>query len=184
MQLFTVAQANRTLPLVRRIVEDVVREHRAWQEKIVELDLLASGPRADLPDPRIVALEREILALAHEIDGFEGELLEAILTAVECCYVGALVSRPYSTGMMKIPDMPVASLSRRPWSADPYRPHPDEIVHRPRWHDLERAGAVARFEQRRDPLPASEWGFLAPRSVQLGHQPGSRSAQRDGTARS
>jgi hypothetical protein len=74
MQLFTVEQANRTLPLVRRIVEDVVREHRVWQEKIVELDLLASGARADLPDPRAVALEREILALAREIDGFEGEL--------------------------------------------------------------------------------------------------------------
>jgi hypothetical protein len=74
MQLFTVEQANRTLPLVRRIVEDVVREHRLWQEKIVELDLLASGVRADQPDPRAAALERDILALAEEIDGFEAEL--------------------------------------------------------------------------------------------------------------
>jgi hypothetical protein len=74
MLLFTVEQANRTLPLVRRIVADVVREHRAWQEKIVELDLIASGARAELPDPRAVALEREILALAREIDGFEMEL--------------------------------------------------------------------------------------------------------------
>jgi hypothetical protein len=74
MQLFTVEQANRTLPLVRRIVEDVVREHRVWQEKIVELDLLASGARADRPDSRAVALERDILALAREIDGFEAEL--------------------------------------------------------------------------------------------------------------
>jgi hypothetical protein len=74
MQLFTVEQANRTLPLVRRIVEDVVREHRVWQEKILELDLLASGVRADLPDPRAAALERHILALAREIEGFEAEL--------------------------------------------------------------------------------------------------------------
>jgi hypothetical protein len=74
MQLFTVEQANRTLPLVRRIVDDVVREHRVWQEKILELDLLASGVRADLPDPRAAALERHILALAREIEGFEAEL--------------------------------------------------------------------------------------------------------------
>jgi hypothetical protein len=74
MQLFTVDHANRTLPLVRRIVEDVVREHRRWQEAIVQLDLLVSGVRADLPDPRAAALEKEIQAIAKEIDLFQGEL--------------------------------------------------------------------------------------------------------------
>ncbi len=74
MQLFTVDHANRTLPLVRRIIEDVVREHRRWQEAIVELDLLVSGVRADLPDPGAVALEREIQGIAREIDQFQTEL--------------------------------------------------------------------------------------------------------------
>src|ERR1700738_5295902 len=74
MQLFTVDHANRTLPLVRRIVEDVVREHRRWQEAIVELDLLVSGVRADLPDPRAAALEKEIQSVAKEIDLFQAEL--------------------------------------------------------------------------------------------------------------
>jgi hypothetical protein len=74
MPLFTVDHANRTLPLVRRIVEDVVREHRRWQEAIVELDLLVSGVRANLPDPRATALEREIQSIAREIDVFQGEL--------------------------------------------------------------------------------------------------------------
>lgn len=74
MQLFTVDHANRTLPLVRRIIEDVVREHRRWQEAIVELDLLVSGVGADLPDPRAVALEREIQGIAREIDQFQAEL--------------------------------------------------------------------------------------------------------------
>ncbi len=74
MQLFTVDHANRTLPLVRRIIEDVVREHRRWQEAIVELDPLVSGVRADLPDPRAVALEREIQGIAREIDQFQAEL--------------------------------------------------------------------------------------------------------------
>ena len=74
MQLFTVDHANRTLPLVRKIVDDVVREHRRWQEAIVELDLLVSGVRADLPDSRATALEREIQRIAREIDQFEHEL--------------------------------------------------------------------------------------------------------------
>lgn len=74
MQLFTVDHANRTLPLVRRIVEDIVREHRRWQESIVELDLLVSGVRADLPDPRAAVLERRVQAIAREIDEFQGEL--------------------------------------------------------------------------------------------------------------
>ena len=48
MTLFTVERANRTLPLVRKIVEDVVRQHRLWREKILELDLVASSSRADV----------------------------------------------------------------------------------------------------------------------------------------
>jgi hypothetical protein len=74
MQLFTVDHANRTLPLVRRIVEDVVRSHRRWQEAIVELDLLVSGVRADQPDVRAAALEREIQSIASDIDQFQAEL--------------------------------------------------------------------------------------------------------------
>ena len=75
MQLFTVDHANRTLPLVRKIVEDIVREHRRWQEAIVALDLMAA-PAAlpDLPDPRAVALEKKIQRIAREIDAFQVEL--------------------------------------------------------------------------------------------------------------
>jgi len=74
MKLFTVDHANRTLPLVRRIVEDVVREHQRWQEAIAELDVLVVEARSDLPDPRIVALERRAQDIAREIDAFQTEL--------------------------------------------------------------------------------------------------------------
>ena len=74
MQLFTVDHANRTLPLVRRIVEDVVRAHARWQEAVIELDLLVSGVRADHPDARATALEREIQSIAGDIDDFQSEL--------------------------------------------------------------------------------------------------------------
>jgi hypothetical protein len=74
MQLFTVDQANRTLPLVRKIVEDIVREHRRWQEALVELDLLTPNAQPDLPDPRAAAVERQIQSIAREIEAFQREL--------------------------------------------------------------------------------------------------------------
>ncbi len=74
MQLFTVEQANRTLPLVRKIVEDVVQQHRRWREAILELDLVASSLRADDPGDRATTLERAVQALAREIDGYKREI--------------------------------------------------------------------------------------------------------------
>ena len=75
-RLFTVDEANRTLPLVRRIVEDVVRQHRIWREKILELDLVASSIRAEEPRLRAEVLEKEAQELAREIDGYQKELEE------------------------------------------------------------------------------------------------------------
>ena len=75
-RLFTVDDANRTLPLVRRIVEDVVRQHRIWREKILELDLVASSSRAEEPRLRAEVLEKEAQELAREIDGYQKELEE------------------------------------------------------------------------------------------------------------
>ena len=73
-RLFNVDEANRTLPLVRRIVEDVVRQHRIWREKILELDLVSSSTRAEEPRLRAEVLEKEAQELAREIDGYQKEL--------------------------------------------------------------------------------------------------------------
>jgi hypothetical protein len=72
--LFTIDHANRTLPLVRRIVEDIVREHRHWEEAIVELDLVATISNPEIASPRIIELEKRIQRIAREIDSFQAEL--------------------------------------------------------------------------------------------------------------
>lgn len=74
MKSFTVDQANATLPLVRKIVADVVRQHAAWREKILELDLASSNAQAEGFHADAARLEREVQALAREIAGFQREL--------------------------------------------------------------------------------------------------------------
>ena len=72
--LFTPELANRTLPLVRKIVEDVVQQHRRWRETILDLDLISSGSRVNEPRQRPDELERKAQSLAREIDGYQREL--------------------------------------------------------------------------------------------------------------
>jgi len=67
MRQFTVEQANRTLPLVRRIVEDVVAQHRRWRETILELDLVASASRSDDAQTRGEELEQRIFEILHHL---------------------------------------------------------------------------------------------------------------------
>ena len=73
---FTVEQANRTLPLVRRVVEDIVGQYRRWQDRVRELELLSASSQADRLDARREELEREAQTLAAEIESFVAELTE------------------------------------------------------------------------------------------------------------
>jgi hypothetical protein len=68
-RIFTVEQANRTLPLVSRIVHDIVTLYPRWRERVREIEVLAADARMEQPDPRAEQLEREAQALAAEIEG-------------------------------------------------------------------------------------------------------------------
>lgn len=73
---FSVDDANRMLPLVRRIVSDAVRDYWRWQEKVQEFEEVAANRLADEPNDDADRLEREAHAIAREIDGYIMEIRE------------------------------------------------------------------------------------------------------------
>ena len=73
---FTIEDANRTLPLVRRIVGDVVRDYWRWQEKIREFEEVAANRIVGEPNENADRLEQEAQQLARDIDGYVGEIRE------------------------------------------------------------------------------------------------------------
>ncbi|MDQ2767744.1 MAG: DUF2203 domain-containing protein [Gemmatimonadota bacterium] len=90
---FTLADANRTLPLVSRIVRDLVARYPAWRELVDEYELMSSRQRVDDPDPQLEVLERQVTALAREIDGYIREVTE----------LGAEARSPLDSGLVDFP---------------------------------------------------------------------------------
>lgn len=71
---FTVDEANRTLPLVRRIVSDAVRDYWRWQEKVREFEEVALTRHVDEPNEEADRLESEAQQLARDMDGYLAEI--------------------------------------------------------------------------------------------------------------
>lgn len=82
--VFTVEQANRALPLVRRIVQDIVAEHPGWKDLVARYELAAAGARPEWGEsPEQLKLRGEIDAVARRINGYVDEL-----AAVGCLLKG------------------------------------------------------------------------------------------------
>lgn len=81
MPSYTPEQATATLPLVRRIVEDLVQAYARWQRGVDEFEMAARSDRADRLDPDAEAVQRRTTELAAEIDGYVRELAQL---GVEC----------------------------------------------------------------------------------------------------
>jgi len=73
-RIFTVEEANRTLPLVGRIVDDLVRDHRIWEDKVREFELATVGSSPEHPDAIAELLQSEAQRLARDIEGYIAEL--------------------------------------------------------------------------------------------------------------
>ena len=130
---FTVESANRTLPLVRRIVEDLVRQYGRWQERLTAFEIAAAGVESARTSETVL-LQREVQALAAEIEGYVEELAS----------LGAEAKAPLDAGRVAFP----GEIDGRPVYLC-WRLGEPSVQH---WHELD-AGFAGR--QPLDSLPAS-----------------------------
>ncbi len=73
--IFTVEKANRALPLVRRIVTDIVKEHPVWRDLVARYELAAAGARPERGEtPEMRDLQAQIDRMAARIDGYVTEI--------------------------------------------------------------------------------------------------------------
>jgi hypothetical protein len=79
--LYTVDLANRTLPYVRRIVEDLVRDYARWRARVRAIEVAGPGARVAIPDDASRRLQRETQALAADI---QTSLAELAALGIEC----------------------------------------------------------------------------------------------------
>lgn len=84
IRIFTVDEAERTLPLLRRILSDLRTEYDVWREALASYEVLAAGARVETGEStELIASRTAVTAAANRINGF---LLE--LEAIGCLFKG------------------------------------------------------------------------------------------------
>jgi hypothetical protein len=80
-RLYTVDEANATLPFVRRVAEDLVRDYSRWRARVKAIEVSGRTPASALPAPTGRRLQRETQELAADVQACLGELA---LLGVRC----------------------------------------------------------------------------------------------------
>jgi hypothetical protein len=124
-KLFTLAEAERTLPLVRRIVEDLLAEYPRWRQAVSRYEVLTGGARADWGETADLVAARD--AVTGHADRINRCLQE--LEAIGCVFKG------FDAGLVDFYSMREDRLIFLCW-----RMGEERITH---WHDLE-AGFAGR----------------------------------------
>jgi hypothetical protein len=74
-KLFTLEEAERTLPLVRRVVQDLTVEYPAWRAAVGRFEVLTGGARAEWGEtPELVMAREEVAIHAERINQYLQEL--------------------------------------------------------------------------------------------------------------
>ncbi|MGH7673039.1 MAG: DUF2203 domain-containing protein [Gemmatimonadales bacterium] len=74
-RFFSLAEANRTLPLVRRVVEDITALYPVWRDLVSKYELIAVQARPDWGESREqLDLKSQIDDAARKINGYLQEL--------------------------------------------------------------------------------------------------------------
>jgi hypothetical protein len=74
-KFFTLAEANRTLPLVRRIVQDVTSVYPTWKDLVAQYEVIAAQSRPDWGESaEQLAMKARIDDVARKINGYMVEL--------------------------------------------------------------------------------------------------------------
>ncbi|MHB1328404.1 MAG: DUF2203 family protein [Gemmatimonadales bacterium] len=77
IRIFSLEEAERTLPLVRRILVDLQAEYDSWRGAMADYELLAAGSRADLGEtPELVAARESVTFAADRVNGLLMEVEE------------------------------------------------------------------------------------------------------------
>jgi hypothetical protein len=84
VKLFTLQEAERTLPLVRRIVEDLLAEYPRWRQAVSRYEILTGGARADWGETSDLVAARD--AVTEHADRINGYLQE--LEKIGCVFKG------------------------------------------------------------------------------------------------
>jgi len=87
---YTEELANRTLPLVRRIVDDLVMRYADWQDAVSRFEYATAKSTADAPDPEAEGLQAEAERVATDIDALVRELGE-LGVAVRAFDIGLVI---------------------------------------------------------------------------------------------
>ncbi len=74
---FTVAQANNTLPLVKRIVADILEDYRVWRDLMRQFELLSADATGETSESEEqIALRAQVDDAAQRINSYMDELAQ------------------------------------------------------------------------------------------------------------
>lgn len=74
-KLFTLAEANRTLPLVKRIVQDIMTVYPQWKDLVAQYELVAAQAKPEWGEStEQLNLKAQVDAVAARINSFLREL--------------------------------------------------------------------------------------------------------------